>query len=280
MTYRPKALFCDVDRTILTHDHELRTDVVEALLAAQAAGMRVVLASARSPRGLRHVHDAIGLRGPAICFNGAWSGCFDPAESWSDLRLDRAVALQILAEARSLGLVAMWYCADVVHALREDAKQAGHQASVTRDCLDLVSDWGKVEGGPLKLMLVTAPDRVAPALEALNARCGALATIVRSGPGLIEVVRHGVSKALATAELATRFGLLPADCAAAGDSDNDLDMLRWAGIPLTVANGTPEARALARFTGGHCDEGGLVAVIDWLLKLPLPPPGGYGTAIT
>ena len=104
------------------------------------------------------------------------------------------------------------------------------------------------------------------------ARCGDVASIVASGPGLIEVVRKDVSKATAIEWLATELGFARTDCAAVGDGDNDLEMLRWVGLPLTVSNGVPEARKLARFIGGHCDSGGLVEVIDWLLTLPDPEP--------
>lgn len=274
MTLRPRLLFCDIDRTLLTQAHALLPKVAQAIRRAEAAGIRVVLASARSPVGVRRIQHSLGLDGPAICFNGAWSGTPGNRRPWYGYGLDRQTALSVIDCARAAGLAALWYGTDTVYALEPDASAARWQAAVTQDCLDLVNAPSAIPEDPFKIMLVARPEDLAAAQFRLAAACGGTVSITRSGPDLLEVVRKGVNKAVATAQIAARLGLTPADCAAAGDSENDIDMLRWAGLPLTVANGVEAARRLARFTGGHCDAGGLAGVIDWLLSRtahPRPP---------
>lgn len=162
----------------------------------------------------------------------------------------------------------MWYGAAKVFATERFAEVATKQSMVTRDHLELVRSPQDIPEDPYKIMLVAPPDGVDSALPKLVAACGGTVSIMRSGPGLIEVVRKGISKATSAARVAERLGVVRQDCAAVGDSENDLELLRWVGLPLTVANGLAEAQKVARFVGGYCDEAGLVDVIDWLLALP------------
>lgn len=272
MIQRPKALFCDVDRTLLTHGHVLLPVVAAAVGRAVLGGIQVILASARSPASLRPLCADLGLRGPAVCFNGAWVGDLQQAAPAEELRLAPADAQAVAQCAAEAGLAVMWYDEAGVHAPETFAETARRQAAVTGDPLVLVPALKDLPGAPFKLMVVAPPDALPDALSQLRARTGARAAILPSGPGLIEVVHRDANKARGAARIAAGLRLGPADCAAVGDGGNDLDLLRWAGLPLTVANGTPDLRALARFTGGHCDTGGLADVIDWLLHLPAAPP--------
>jgi Cof subfamily protein (haloacid dehalogenase superfamily) len=272
MTYRPTVLFCDIDRTLLTHGHVLLPEVARAIKRASSSGLRVILASARSPVGVKGIQDALELTGPAIGFNGAWIGDPDTGTTSQNVSLSAQKAQLVARYAVDAGLPVMWYGSSVVYAPEAFAEAARRQAAVTGDDLRLVASLDQVSEAPFKLMVVTPPDRVRTYQSLLVARCDDVASIVASGPGLIEVVRKDVGKAAAIAWLAAELGFSRADCAAVGDGENDMEMLRWVGLPLTVSNGVPEARELARFTGGHCDTGGLVEVIDWLLALPKPEP--------
>lgn len=87
----PRLLVTDVDRTILTHDHMLPSRVKEQLARAKEAGVLLVLATARSPIGVRPYADQLGPDW-TICFNGGWTG--DP-KSGAALRRSLIVALTV-----------------------------------------------------------------------------------------------------------------------------------------------------------------------------------------
>lgn len=273
-TYRPLVLFCDVDRTLLTHGHELLPRVERAMAAAAAEGLRVVLATARSPRGVEPFRARLNLAAPIICFNGAWVGDGQAMTPWQERPIPLAHALDIARFCDAAGHPAMWYLADEVQTLPGALEPARHQAEVTGDRLVVRPAVDALEGAPSKIMVVAEPDEVDRVLSDLRAAFGHLVACVRSGPSLIEVIHRDVNKAHAAAFVAAHLGVAASDCAAAGDSENDLEMLRWAGLPLTVANGVAEARRIARFVGGSCDAGGAADLVDWLLALPRSPGAG------
>lgn len=65
--------------------------------------------------------------------------------------------------------------------------------------------------------------------------------------GLIEVRPHGSDKAVGLSIAAQQLDVEPAEVLAIGDSDNDVEMLRWAGIGVCVAGSSPAALAASDY---------------------------------
>jgi hypothetical protein len=63
----------------------------------------------------------------------------------------------------------------------------------------------------------------------------------------IHLQSPGIDKGTALEALAQEMDLAPEDFLAIGDSVNDIQMLRKAGIGVTVANGHPDTKAVAEF---------------------------------
>ena len=119
---------------------------------------------------------------------------------------------------------------------------------------------------PGKIMCVAAIAADREGFDALRTRFGERLSVSGSHPRLLEIGPRGVSKRVAAELVAARLGIDRADCAAAGDAENDLEMLAWAGRAVTVANGVPEAKQLAAFIAPSCDAGGLADAVDWLMR--------------
>ena len=79
-----------------------------------------------------------------------------------------------------------------------------------------------------------------------------------------DVVRGGMDKGVGLADLCEKLGLTLADAVAAGDSANDVGMLKAAGLGCCMSNGTPDAKAAADRVIGDVREDGLAALIKEL----------------
>ena len=99
---------------------------------------------------------------------------------------------------------------------------------------------------------------------------GVVARVIASHGDLIDVLPAEAGKAAAMAHVARRLGIAPQDCIAAGDSGNDMCMLREAGAAILPANAWPELRSLrtrgrlVRSAATHAD-----GVLDGLTHLGL-----------
>ena len=70
-------------------------------------------------------------------------------------------------------------------------------------------------------------------------------SFTRSESFLYEILPKGISKATALEALSRHLGIPRERCIALGDYNNDVEMLRYAGIGIAVANATEAAKAAA-----------------------------------
>lgn len=89
--------------------------------------------------------------------------------------------------------------------------------------------------------------------------------ITSSVPHLLEISHRDCGKHAGVRVVAKALGLSPAEIAAFGDADNDVDMLRFVGCGVAVANASPACLAAAdRVTADYDDDGVAKAIYELL----------------
>lgn len=77
-----------------------------------------------------------------------------------------------------------------------------------------------------------------------------------------DIISFDGGKKNAMLEILRRYSIAPEECIAFGDSENDIEMLRAAGIGVAMGNGTPECIAAADFVTADCDDDGLQKALE------------------
>ncbi|MCB1381286.1 MAG: HAD family hydrolase [Alphaproteobacteria bacterium] len=262
----PRILFCDVDRTLLTYDHVLLPEVAAAMRSLRSINLPVVLASARSPAGLDRVHAEVGAAELVCCFNGAWVGKLSSRQALKEVRLGRELALEAMSTIHAAGGSPIWFDLGRCYVLAADEKVARLRTDVTGDDLEMVRNVEDIPGAPLKLLATFSSDRISEAIGSLSNVFTGRVTVTQSGPNLVEFVDPHARKDLAASFIAQSWNVDPNDVAAAGDSDNDIAMLSWAGLAITVANAKEHVQDLADVVAPSCDDGGLARALTWLVQ--------------
>lgn len=76
-------------------------------------------------------------------------------------------------------------------------------------------------------------------------------------PSGFDLIPADSGKAVGIRETEKRFGFAPEETMAFGDGENDLDMLRHAGVGVALGNGAPALKAAADFVTDPIDEDGV-----------------------
>ena len=259
----------DLDGTMLRDDGTVSPRVAAALTDVQAAGITVVLVSARNWRSVEVIAAGAGISGLAICSNGAV--VYDLVQravhraEVNDLEVVRSFV------ARGLGAVegacVAWETA--LGAYRTAAYQAlAVDAGFHRVYLDAVEIVEAVEDHhEVTKVLVRHPTlAVEELLEQLLPHADGL-TLTTSGGPFVEVMRGGVTKAHALEVLCGDLGIPAGDVVAVGDQPNDLPMLTWAGRGVAMGNAHPSVLAVDGLdrTATNTDDG-LALVLEGLLR--------------
>lgn len=256
-TDRPRLVATDLDGTLLRSDGALSDRTTAAIASAERAGIEVVFVTARPPRWLHDLADAVGGHGIALCGNGAF--VLDVArrevvESWPFSAAQLADVTGALREAVP-GIVFAAECADGMR--REEAFVDDYADEATTV---------PVDGQEAGKLLARAPHLPHEEfLHRVEEAVGDRAELGFSGAiGLAELTPKGVTKASGLARWCAGRGIDAADVWACGDMPNDLPMLRWAGRSFAVANAHVSVLAEAHEHLGSNDDDAVAALLEQL----------------
>ena len=113
-----------------------------------------------------------------------------------------------------------------------------------------------------KVLYVAEPEQIPAMAEVLQECFAGVAEIVRSHAQFIEVVPLGVDKGSAVAWLAQHFNIPQEDVLAAGDQENDLAMIKWAGVGVAMGNATPPVQKVADWIAPPVTEDGAAVLLE------------------
>ncbi|UJP09824.1 Cof-type HAD-IIB family hydrolase [Microbacterium sp. KUDC0406] len=265
-----RLIATDLDGTLLNEAGTVSPRTRTALDAARAAGIRTVPVTARQPIGLRMVAAGAGFDDWALCGNGAYGVHLTTGEHLFAEEIPVLVQQQL---AEALGAV----IPDLVFASVRDAGEsfvAQHGYADLAHLSDHKRDPATMGGVPLDAVLgspslklvIRHPSMPIPEIFAALQRLGLTgfeATL--SGAPFVEVMAEGVTKATGVAQLCTHLGIDRSEVIAFGDALNDLELLRWAGRGVAMANAEPAVRDAADEHAPSNADDGVAAVIERML---------------
>jgi len=276
----------DLDGTLLRSDGSISPRTRTALAAAEAAGLTLMLVTARPPRRVVQIGESTGMRGLAICSNGGLVYDLSQGCAVQQTRLSAATSHELIERLRGAAPgvrfaaeMGMSYGCEPQYRVASEHPHDQADPNMRRaDALVLCSE------GVTKLIVQHAGRELAELLELTREHAGTLASVTHSGSNFVEVAASSVSKALALEAYCSERGIEPAQVIAFGDMPNDLPMLQWAGYAVAVANAHETVRQAAHEVTLSNDEDGVAAVLERLAgdayRAPMSGAGAPACDIT
>ena len=270
-----RLIAMDMDGTLLNPAQQLSTGNRQALLEAQAAGIRLAICSGRMPADAAAFALENGLRDIAVLgLNGGLCRKTPLSSPYVNHVLPVQTARDCTAYFRSNNATVGLFAGDCVHVFpgRSPAKD---------------SDWGShwehphgpalirggdpdaiVRQGVNKIVCIEDDPQILAQYRAVMAGDPAL-QITSSWINNLELMPAGVDKGLAVRELAQELAVAPSQVMVLGDFDNDLSMFAYAGFAVAMGNAPECIRAAAHaVTRSNAEDGVAYAIRRWALPKP------------
>ncbi len=243
-------------------DRRIAPSVREALAQAQREGVTVTLATGRMFSATLPFAHYLGITAPLICYQGGWiQAPDDPRPRWRK-PLPQTIARRVLERGVQQGWHAVLY-ADGAIFLREQREAPAFYDALLGEDWEIVDEWEKVlrRRSVDKVLFVAVPEAIPTMTEQLREVVGNAASVVRSHARFVEVIPAGVDKGRGLAWLASSLDIPREAVMAIGDRENDLPMLRWAGLGVAMGNAPTHVKAAADWIAPPLAENGAAIAI-------------------
>lgn len=259
MSYKIVAI--DLDDTLLDAEKVCSERNARALKDAAAAGAHIVLTSGRALSSIAHYTKQLGLNDYTIAIAGAQVFDKDNNLIYSTaLPSELAVKVMHWADDRNLHYQA--YLADTGLTFPKRGKYArfyeehcnitGTEKPDLKDMADIVTP---------KILIVDEADVIARHKAEIKPVFPEL-KFENSQPEYLEVLNPETSKGNALKWLAESLDIPRDEVMAIGDSELDVSMLKYAGMGVSVGNGSEIALKNADYITSDNDKDGVAEVIE------------------
>jgi Cof subfamily protein (haloacid dehalogenase superfamily) len=264
MTY--KALAVDLDGTLLHSDEKLTLRSLDALKAAEAAGLRVIIATARWRQLAERVARKISTKEPIIACAGAQVRRETDNHDLLDLRLPRKFAGQlyaILDRRRCIASIAV----DEVVLIKMDGNPDPSLLPSEATLVQKLS--GKVDAAP-RIALIQGSEANAEVVTLLKEPWKDHVRFVESfssrRKSMLTLTAAQANKGAALSVACADMGISSADVISFGDAEADIEMFKVSGASVAMGQASELVKSFATAVTLSNDDDGVALAIEGLLK--------------
>ena len=257
-----KAVFSDIDGTLLNSRHQISPLTEQAIKAVIAKGVPFIPVSARPPYAITPYTKQLDTQQAIICYSGAlildknltalYSVILEPQ--------DLQELNQILADFNHLSVSHYagldWFCNDLNNywTLQESEITGLHAKQTPKDLNEVH-----------KILVMGEAEEIRQLEQKLKQSLPHL-SIHRSKNEYLEIMNKAATKAKAIRFMEQHLNVRAEEVVAFGDNFNDLDMLQYAGLSVAMGNAPDEIKQAAKEVTASNDEDGIALVLNRIFR--------------
>jgi Cof subfamily protein (haloacid dehalogenase superfamily) len=246
-----KAVFIDVDGTLIKSDHTVSEPTKQTIQQLIEKKILVVLVSARPLDGILPISKRIGaLDLPIASLNGGYIVLNNKVifESFIDL----SIASQLHEQLMTYNVTLLYYqrreCfGEIMNTHVEKEQRVTKVPVIIQPFADTLKQWKFKLTGPNKILIISTPDAVRKMQKTLLSQYGDTLNICSSKPSYLEIMNSAASKTNAIKFLLKKYNLKREEIIVIGDNFNDKEMIEFGGMGIAMGNAPDEVKAAANF---------------------------------
>ncbi|MBC3832417.1 HAD-IIB family hydrolase [Undibacterium amnicola] len=270
---RVQLIAFDLDGTLLKAPDEAPGERIKRLQgSAKSLGVRITLATGRTLTGAQNTLSALGDLGstPIILYNGSLVVQPGLKKIIAHRKIEALAANKVIEIARDNDVDLFIYTVSDENA--EGCSEIGTWETVSfvgavpparefngMKVFNLETEYVQLAVTAMLILLKPQSDQVRlnKVLKNLDG-----ISITSSGSRFIELRPKGSSKAAGMTDVIRSLKLSQKDVLAVGDNDNDVELLEWAGIGVSVQGASPMAKSASDYVSRFGAENAAIDVLE------------------
>lgn len=266
-----KLICLDMDGTLLNSKGKVSDRNIEAIRAASEKGVKVTICTGRIFTSAAYYADLLGVKVPVIALNGAYIKEKDRDEVIYKSILGKENCQKILSVLKKYNIYPHFNAPDIVFTEKLIYSSEGY-SKMNKDLpeqwkinIKSVEDWNKTfeEYDDYITKCIAIDDNVEKIQQAKDELLKyEELEVVSSWYNNFEVMCKGVSKGRAVEVLAGFYNIKREEVMCIGDNENDLSMIKYAGLGVAMGNAEESVKKVAQFVTDTNNEDGVAKAIE------------------
>ena len=258
-----KLVAVDVDGTFIRSDYTFDVERFEKIFARmKAAGCNFVVASGNQYYQLKEIFQKYGDEISFVSDNGAYIETRGKVIFAADI--PKETVASVTDFCRQYPKINKFLCG-VKSAYCERGTVSDDWFNYMKKFMprmEWVDDFKTVDDQFLKFALQVPEAELLKIYELLRENLQGKLVATTSGHDSIDLIIPGLHKASGIKKLVELFKITAAECAAFGDSQNDIEMLKYCGESYAMANAAPAVKAVAKYICPSNNDDGVLVTLD------------------
>ncbi|MDM5329911.1 sugar-phosphatase [Neobacillus sp. CF12] len=265
-----KLVAIDIDGTLMNDRKEITKEVNDAIQAAKAKGVRVVICTGRPIVGVQSIIEELKLNDEddfVITFNGALVQNTHTKEVESQITLTYENLKELYELSLEIHSPLQFFDTENLYTPnRKISIYTVHEAHINQVPINYlpIDEVSKDMLIP-KVMFIDDPERLNTIIANIPESFWEKYTFVKSTPFFLEILDQRVSKGNAVKQLAEKLGIKREEVICIGDGENDLSMIEYAGCGVAMDNAVSVVKEVAQFHTLSNNDHGVAYAIEKLI---------------
>ena len=242
-----KLWISDIDGTLLNYDGSTTPEMLEIIKRVNESETKLVLATGRMFMGANFQAKKFNLKTPVVCYQGAVVRDENKVLWQSPVNID--LAHEIIEYLRKKHIHTHIYNNDILYIEDDNKRIMDLYCNGRGTTYTVLTSFNDIRLSDVAKILAVIEDKniMQEVKQELAEKYKNELTIVQSAPTYLEITDTNASKGNALNFLKEYWNLSDDEVLASGDQDNDIDMVKNAGIGVCVGDNSEELKKVANY---------------------------------
>lgn len=260
-----KLIACDMDDTLLNGDIEISERNFKAIKKARDAGIVFLIATGRMYVSAQPYALKLRLDTPIVAYNGALVRGSRSGKVFYEHKMKIATAQEVLDYCREMNYYTQFYAGDKLLIEKCNDFSDFYTKISGIPATEIGDELYKAKEEPYKILIMTEIEKFSAAWKNFEEKFAGKLDVTSSKEGFLELMEPGVNKWEAIKAVAAGFNINPSEIMCIGDSNNDIPMIKNAGIGVAMGNAQDEVKKNAKIVTASNNDDGVALVIESIL---------------
>ncbi|MCC8162332.1 MAG: Cof-type HAD-IIB family hydrolase [Lachnospiraceae bacterium] len=263
-----KLIAMDLDGTLNNDGKKITPRTRQALMRAQEQGIRLVLASARPGPGLNRESRVIDLaahHGIHMAYNGGRINDAATGETLFETSMPCELARKVLRHLEHFPVTPILDDGRQFYVHDRTAYKVEYECRNNEmECTEVDNLAEFLSFSPIKILMSGKEEELPSLMEEIGRPFRDSLSVVMTAPFYLEIIPKEINKGQGLLDVCRVCGVDPACAIAFGDAQNDIPMIRAAGLGVAMGNACRELKEAADLVTLSNNEDGIAQVLEEL----------------